>query len=217
MANEFDAHDFDDMDASDSVDAQELDNSQSSDAGLDLTPQNRDAVKRGSKAMPAFILVVLLVGIGALLFQGLSGAALFIREADSAVADREELADRRFQLLGSPIAVSDEEFNLDGGTAVRFSIACDGTAVDIVHRGNVAESFQLGVPVVLEGNWQSSATIGEPWEQGANDGFYFESDRMLVRHDNEYREDRIEEAASCGEDLPDSPDALVSNAAGENE
>lgn len=197
--NSFENTSFDSIDASDSSDADEL----------DLTPQNRDAVKRGSKVGPAVILVVLLAGIGALLFQGLSGASLFIREADTAVADRTELADRRFQLLGSPIAITDDEFSLDGATAVRFSIACDGTAVDIIHRGNVAESFQLGVPVVLEGNWETSAAIGQPWAQGANDGFYFESDRMLVRHDNEYREDRIEEASSCGEDLPDSPDAVA--------
>lgn len=204
MTNDFDNSSFDDISASDSSDAEELDG-----AALDLTPLNRDQVKRGSKKMPALILVLLVVGVGALLFQGLSGAALFIREADSAVADRDELADRRFQLLGSPIAVTEEEFSIDGVTAVRFSIACDGTAVDIVHRGNVAEAFQLGVPVVLEGNWETSAAIGDPWAQGANDGFYFESDRMLVRHDNEYREDRIEEAASCGEDLPDAPDAVA--------
>ena len=197
--NSFENTSFDSIDASDSSDADEL----------DLTPQNRDAVKRGSKVGPAVILVVLLAGIGALLFQGLSGASLFIREADTAVADRTEVADRRFELLGSPIAITDDEFSLDGATAVRFSIACDGTAVDIIHRGNVAESFQLGVPVVLEGNWETSAAIGQPWAQGANDGFYFESDRMLVRHDNEYREDRIEEASSCGEDLPDSPDAVA--------
>ena len=202
--NPFDNASFDDMAASDSSDADELDNPE-----LDLTPLNRDQIKRGSKTLPLAILAILVVAVGALLFQGLSGASLFIREADSAVADREELADRRFQLLGSPIAITEEEFSIDGVTAVRFSIACDGTAVDIVHRGNVAESFQLGVPVVLEGNWETSAAIGEPWTQGANDGFFFESDRMLVKHDNEYREDRIEEAASCGEELPDSPDAVA--------
>ena len=215
--SDFDDSDFDDMDASDSADAEELDLTPRTRADdLDLTPQNRDAIKRGSKTGPIIILVALVAGVAALLFQGLSGASLFIREADTAVADRDELQDRRFQLVGSPIAVSDEEFNLEGGAAVRFSIACDGTAVDIIHRGNVAESFQLGVPVVLEGNWETSEAIGEPWLQGANDGFYFESDQMLVRHDNEYREDRIEEAASCGEDLPDSPDA-VANATGEND
>ena len=193
MPNQFD-------DASDSIDAEELD--------LDLTPKNRDEIKRGSKVLPSIILVALFGGIGVLLFQGLSGASLFIREADTAVAERAELEDRRFQLLGSPIAITEDEFDLNGNTVVRFSIACDGIAVDVAHVGNVAESFQLGVPVVLEGNWEDATAVGEPWLQGANDGFYFESDRMLVKHDNEYREDRIEEAASCGEDLPDSPEAL---------
>lgn len=198
---------FDDIAESDSPDADEL----------DLTPKKRDDIKRGSKVLPTVVLIALLAGVGVLLFQGLSGASLFIREADDAVADRAELEDRRFQLLGSPISITDDEFDLDGATVVRFSIACDGTAVDIVHRGNVAESFQLGVPVVLEGSWQDSSAIAEPWVQGANDGFFFESDRMLVRHDNEYREDRIEEAASCGEDIPDAPEAADEVAVGEEQ
>lgn len=191
-----------DIEASDSPDATEgVDGS-----GLDLTPMPRDAVKRGSKRGPTIVLALVLVVVGFVLFQGLSGATLFLREADTAVAERDELAERRFRLLGSPISVSDEQFDFEGGTAVRFSIACDGTAVDIIHRGNVAEAFQMGVPVVLEGRWADSSSIGEPWQGGANDGFYFESDRMLVKHDNEYREDRIEEAASCGEDAVDAPE-----------
>ena len=66
----------------------------------------------------------------------------------------------------------------------------------------------MGVPVVLEGVWADSTAIAaEPWLRGANDGWYFESDRMLVKHDNEYRTDRIEEAAACGSDLPDTPES----------
>ena len=122
MAENFDDTSFDGIAASDSSDADELDGISLENPALDLTPQKRDDIKRGSKTLPALILVLLVVGIGGLLFQGLSGASLFIREADSAVADREELADRRFQLLGSPIAITEEEFSLDGTTAVRFSI-----------------------------------------------------------------------------------------------
>ncbi len=201
------------MDERDSVDPSEIaasdspDATEGSNAALDLTPLPRDAVKRGSRRGPTIVLALVLVVVGFVLFQGLSGATLFLRQADTAVEERDELAERRFRLLGSPIAISDEQFDFGGGTAVRFSIACDGTAVDIIHRGNVAESFQMGVPVVLEGRWADSAAVGEPWENGANDGYYFESDRMLVKHDNEYREDRIEEAASCGEDDPDAPGA----------
>ena len=183
--------------------------SDSPDAGpddLDLTPRIRDAEKRGSRTVPALVLVVVLLVVGFVLFQGLSGATLFVRTADDAVADREETGERRFRLTGSPIALTDEQFELGGETSVRFSIACDGTAVDVIHRGNVAEAFQLGVPVVLEGRWADSAAVGEPWESGANDGWYFESDRMLVEHDNEYREDRLDEAASCGDDDLDAPE-----------
>jgi len=185
-----------DLPASDSADANEL----------DLTPQPRDSIKRGSRRGPTLILFAVLLVIGFVLFQGLSGATLFLRQADAAVAERDELAERRFRLLGSPIAISEDQFEFGGETTVRFSIACDGTAVDIIHRGNVAESFQMGVPVVLEGRWSDSAAVGQPWVSGANDGFYFESDRMLVKHDNEYREDRVEEAASCGDDSVDAPE-----------
>lgn len=172
---------------------------------LDLAPRQRDSVRRGSKRGPTILLVIVLAVIGFVLFQALSGATLFMRPANEAVAERTDLAERRFRLLGSPISVTDEHFGFKGGTAVRFTIACDGTAVDIVHRGNVAEAFQMGVPVVLEGRWVESTAIGNPWLDGANDGYYFESDRMLVKHDNDYRTDRIEEAASCGSDAVDAP------------
>lgn len=190
---------IDDTAASDSPDA-------GPEHALDLTPRVRDAEKRGSRTIPAIVLVIVLVVIGFVLFQGLSGATLFVRTADDAVVDRAETGDRRFRLTGSPIAVTDEAFELRGDTSVRFSIACDGTAVDVIHRGNVAEAFQLGVPVVLEGRWQDSSAVGTTWESGANDGWYFESDRMLVEHDNEYREDRLDEAAACGDDTPDAPE-----------
>lgn len=173
---------------------------------LDLTPRVRDAEKRGSRLVPSLVIAAVLGVIAFVLFQGLSGATLFVRTADAAVSERDELAERRFRLTGSPIAVSEDEFEFENNTAVRFSIACDGTAVDVIHIGNVAESFQLGVPVVLEGHWTNSSALGVSWENGANDGFYFESDRMLVEHDNEYREDRIEEAASCGGEEPDAPE-----------
>ncbi len=174
---------------------------------LDLTPRPRDAEKRGSRLIPSLVIAAVLGVVAFVLFQGLSGATLFVRTADTAVEQRDELSGRTFRLTGSPIAVSDDEFEFNNNTAVRFSIACDGTAVDVIHIGNVAESFQLGVPVVLEGQWSDGSNLDVTWERGANDGFYFESDRMLVEHDNEYREDRVEQAASCGDESPDAPES----------
>jgi len=173
---------------------------------LDLTPLPRDAQKRGSRLLPSLVIAAVLGVIGFVLFQGLSGATLFVRTADTAVSERGELAERRFRLTGSPIAVSQDEFEFDNNTAVQFSVACDGVVVDVIHVGNVAESFQLGVPVVLEGRWAQGTDPGVSWDEGANDGYFFESDRMLVEHDNEYREDRVEKAASCGGDAPDAPE-----------
>lgn len=177
-------------------------------APLDLTPRNLDDQKKGSKVLPGLLLFVVVGFVVFALFQGLSGATLFLRDADVAVAERSELEGRRFRLLGSPVALTEDEFQSAEGTAVRFTVACDGIPVDVIHIGNVAESFQMGVPVVLEGVWADSTVIGaEPWLRGANDGWYFESDRMLVKHDNEYRTDRVEEAAACGSDLPDTPES----------
>lgn len=186
-----------------SPDAAELDGQE-----LDLTPRVRDNEKRGSRTLPTVIIVGVLVVVGFVLFQGLSGATLSIQTADTAVAERSETGERRFRITGSPIAVTDEDFEVNGQTAVRFSIACDGAVVDVIHHGNVAEAFQTGVPVVLEGRWNDSGSIGSEWDSGANDGFVFTSDRMLVEHDNEYREDRVDEIASCGNvDIADASGA----------
>lgn len=175
---------------------------------LDLTPRVRDNEKRGSRTLPTVVLVAVLLVVGFVLIQGLSGATLSIQTADTAVAGRDDTGDRRFRITGSPIAVTEEDFEIDGQTAVRFSIACDGAVVDVIHHGNVAEAFQTGVPVVLEGRWDDSVGISGDWDSGANDGFYFTSDRMLVEHDNEYREDRVDEIAACGNaDIADATGA----------
>ncbi len=188
---------------------------ESVDAGpddLDLTPRNIDSIRTGRRLGPSLVLLVVVGVIGFVLFQGLSGATLSLNEANDAVADRDELGERRFRLLGSPIAITEGEAEIDGTRVTLFTVACDGVAVDVAHRGDAAESFQMGVPVVLEGRWHSpdDAVGGLPfveWTDGANDGWFFDSDEMLVKHDNDYRTDRIEQAASCGTDAIDAPAA----------
>ena len=182
---------------------------ESSDAGpeeLDLTPRRLDDRPRGRKLGPIIVIALVVGVIGFALYQGLAGASLSLNDANDAVAERDDLGDRRFRLLGTPIAITSEDYIVDNNTAVLFTVACDGVTVDVVHRGNVAEAFQMGIPVVLEGSWADTATAGlTTFESGANDGYYFNSNRMLVKHDNDYRTDRIEEASSCGGDLVDAP------------
>ena len=78
----------------------------------------------------------------------------------------------------------------------------EGVAADVVHVGSPPDLFTPGVPVVLEGRWVEGIPPDlDTFACGANDGHYFASDHMLVKHDNEYRDtypDRLDAAGSGG-------------------
>ena len=126
----------------------------------------------------------------------LGDAALFFYNADEAVERRDELGSQRFRIQGTPMAEAVEAFEGDRPVLV-FAIGFEGTVVDVVHTGDPPELFQPGVPVVLEGAWQQGSG------PVAADGWRFSSDRMLVKHDNDYRdrddyEQRLTEADQGG-------------------
>jgi cytochrome c-type biogenesis protein CcmE len=126
----------------------------------------------------AWIVVgLVVVALGFLVFRGLGNATVYFKTADEAVAQREELGDRRFRIEG---AVVDEPE--DG----RFEIRGDRETVAVVHTGDVPQLMQPGIPVVLEGHW---------------DGDRFASDRIMVKHTSEYREknpDRVQDYPAAG-------------------
>ncbi len=157
------------------------------------------SVKR-SRWTAAAVVVVVCVTVGLLINNLLGDAALFFYNADEAVERRAELGDQRFRIQGTPLEEATETF--DGtGLVLAFQIGFEGTVVNVIHAGDPPELFQPGVPVVLEGSW-SRASIGATGEAAvvADDGAWvFRSDRMLVKHDNEYRnrddyDERISEA-----------------------
>ncbi|MBI2169968.1 MAG: cytochrome c maturation protein CcmE [Actinobacteria bacterium] len=88
-------------------------------------------------------------------------------EALAALADGE---DGRFRLAGEVVTGSVEE-TADG---VTFDVTDGANTVSVIHRGSPPELFGDEVPVVCEGRW-------------AKAGATFESDRILIRHGNEYR------------------------------
>jgi cytochrome c-type biogenesis protein CcmE len=117
--------------------------------------------------------------------KGLSDATVYFRNADEAVAEREELGDQRFRLQGSVVG---EGVETDEG--VTFDVEYNDVSVAVHHVGDPPELFRPGVPVVLEGHWDES-------------GEFFASDRMMVKHDAEYEEredydERITEAEEGG-------------------
>ena len=133
----------------------------------------------------------------------LGDAALFFYNTDEAVERRTELGDDRFRVQGTPMEGTIVESFRGDQPVVVFSIVFDDVPIDIVHVGDPPELFQSGVPVVLEGSWvEGEPPVGD-FEGRADDGWHFTSDRMLVRHDNDYRDrdeydGRIAEAEEGG-------------------
>ncbi len=145
--------------------------------GLDLTPRQAPPVRGGDDQTRKRILVgaflgVLLLVLGAVAWQGLSNAALYFRTADEAVAQRDELGDRRFRIEGTVVPGSVEP----DGVAVRFVIESNDVQVAVAHQGDPPDLFQEDIPVVLEGRWSQTDDV-------------FESDGILVKHTEEYEAD----------------------------
>ncbi|MCP5029236.1 MAG: cytochrome c maturation protein CcmE [Actinomycetia bacterium] len=159
-----------------------LDDAESADAGeLDLTPRT-PTVGGGSsrfKARSLIILAALLGALGFVVYRGLGDASLFFRNVDEAVEQKAELGDDRFRIQG--IICAPPQAAADG--TVTFAIAWGGAHADVSHMGDPPELFEPGQPVVLEGSWA---------------GTVYASDRILVKHSEEYvaeNDDRINREA----------------------
>lgn len=149
------------------------------DDGLDLTPRAPRA--RGRRRWPAFLVGALLVaGVGFLVVKMLDEASVYFYTADEAVAQRAELGDDRFRLQGTVLPGTLQE----RPTGVDFTVVFEETEVPVTHTGAPPDLFREGMPVVLEGRW-------------SDEGDLYESDEILVKHDEVYVEDnpdRLDEA-----------------------
>lgn len=112
---------------------------------------------------------VVVVALGFVLMRGLGNATLFFYNADEAVARQSSMGAKRFRLQGAVVA--DSIRRDDSGAS--FEVTYNGAVVDVHHVGDLPQLFQPGIPVVLEGHFQSGR---------------FESDRMLVKHSEVYTE-----------------------------
>jgi len=126
----------------------------------------------------------IVVGVlGFLVFQGLGNATVYFRTADEAVAQRSSLGTRRFRLEGTVVSgsVAEQRGN------VAFRVANNGIEVPVVHTGDPPEMFRADIAVVLEGHFQ---------------GTTFASDRILVKHSENYVADHPERLTTT---VPSSP------------
>lgn len=127
------------------------------------------------------VLALVLVGLGVVVYQGLTSASLYFYNADEASAQRVDLGSQRIRLQGS---VRDDVTPLSSGRGIEFTVSYNGVDVVVQHDGDPPELFKPGVPVVLEGQWSSSLET-------------FQSDRILIKHSAQYEADngdRIDDA-----------------------
>jgi cytochrome c-type biogenesis protein CcmE len=160
--------------------------------GLDLTPRpappaTRASTDRGKRIAILGALGLLAVVLVFLAYQGLNNATVFFRNVDEAVAERDDLGDRRFRLQGRVVPDTLEA----DGTTVRFVVQHAGVQAQVRHVGDPPELFQPDIPVVLEGTW-------------SDEGEWFASDRILVKHEEEYEAEnpeRTDDFVGEGSDL----------------
>ena len=147
------------------------------------------------------LIAVVVVAIGALLFKTLGDASLFFKNVDEAVSQRDNLGQKRFRMQGTVVAGTITHDEIDGRGAVLFTVAYKGAQADVASFDTPTELFKDGIPVVLEGKWQQGAGPAGAFDNGAHDGWYFASDRILVKHDASYESKnkaRLQEAELGG-------------------
>ena len=159
---------------------------QGGNVGVDAPATPRRPRKQGARVRVAVVLVVVVGALGFLLWKGLGDSTTFFYNVDEAVERRDDLGTDRLRMQGTVLPGTVQE---DGGE-VSFIVSYEGVEADVVHRGDPPELFQENLPVVVEGQWE---------------GETFSSDRILVKHSEEYQEDNGERLDEV--DAVDAPEA----------
>jgi cytochrome c-type biogenesis protein CcmE len=126
-----------------------------------------------SRLRLGIVIAVIAGAIVFLLIQGLGGATTYFYNADEVAVRTDELAGKSIRVQGTVMGEPVRE-----GDALSFRIEYHCETLAVSHRGDPPELFKPGIPVVLEGE--------------LNDAGLFESDRIIIRHTNEYRTDEAD-------------------------
>lgn len=129
---------------------------------------------------------IVAVLAGVLMFGNLNGNLVYYLTPAEAIAKHADYPDgRRFQLGGfvRPGSVAHTPEGL------RFVVSSDvkpgSPAVPVLHNGPLAQLFQPGIGVIVEGSWRDGQ---------------FDSDTMIVKHDENYRPPATPAPAPSGGD-----------------
>jgi cytochrome c-type biogenesis protein CcmE len=143
---------------------------------VDLTPRTLTDLdepapaRRRRRWAPAVVLALVLAGVAVVLFQFLNSASLYFCNADE-VGTRSSCSEgRRFRLQGD---VGDLDQTLRDGGIMTFTLSFHGASVPVRYEGGEpSDLFQPGRAAVVEGKLE---------------GGTFQADRILVKHDSEYK------------------------------
>ncbi len=133
--------------------------------GLSVTRRRRAFIAVACCA--AAIVAIVVLGVV------LSENVVYFRSVSEAVRDRTEQGADRFRLAGKVVPGSIDETS----RGVRFEVTDGKATVVVMHRGDPPDLFKDCVPVVSEGHWSQ--------------GKAFDSDRILIRHGNEYSPPKV--------------------------
>jgi cytochrome c-type biogenesis protein CcmE len=162
----------------DSVEAQEV--------PLEPRRTAKPRVLLGSRRRQVIAFGVIVAALVVLIFQGLGNATVYFKTADEAVAQRVKLGTHRFRIEGT---VQPDVRQV--GQDVSFVIANNGVSVPVIHHGDPPQLFKTGIPVVLEGRF-------------APDG-HFASDRIMVKHTENYVAKHPDRVHTAQTSIPTSP------------
>lgn len=170
---------------SDGPDDRDLD-----DGGLDLSPRTSVAAPRGGAGRRRWgaiaVLVVLAAGAVFIGTRFLGDSTLYYKNADEAVAEKASLGTKNFRLQGKVLG---EPQVRTGDAPTRFVVTFNDVDVPVAHTGSEPALFKAGLPVVLEGHWNTAGTE-------------FDSSRILVKHTEDY------EKRDDGEYQEENPDRV---------
>lgn len=166
-------------------------------ASFDLTPRPAStgpSRRSRQRRWPWFVgIACIVLAIGFVISKAISDATLFFYNADEAVEMRDDLGASRFRLQGT-VEAGTTTRTADG---VAFTVAFNGVEVPVEHQGDPPDLFQDQIPVVLEGHW--AELDGRP---------VFDSDYMLVKHDENYvaeNSDHLRQAEEGGSEPVTGP------------
>jgi cytochrome c-type biogenesis protein CcmE len=136
----------------------------------DLTPRTAVAPskKRRKNRSAVILLAVAVIGIGVVLFQGLSNATMYYCNADEVGVKAACSGAKSFRVQGT---VDKGSLKQEDGF-VTFTISFKGATIAVRHQGDPVGIFREGIPVVLAGQMV---------------GTTFESTLMEVKHSEQYK------------------------------